>query len=54
MKARLLKLEQRNKPSTITTFIQDGYKYIGGKLGFLRVPVEQSAEEWDADTQKHV
>ena len=50
--ARLLKLEQRNKPSDITSYVKDGFRYVGGKLGFLRVPVPQTEQEWLAAGDK--
>lgn len=50
LSTRLAKLEQRNNSSaSITRFIKDGWQFIGGSIGCLRVPVTQSAFQWDAD-----
>lgn len=48
--SRLAKLEQRHSgKSSIIRFIKDGWQYIGGKCGVLKVPVRQTAEQWEAD-----
>lgn len=49
IKTRILKLEQKIKSSTITTYIDaEGWRLIGGGRGFLRVPPPMTAMEWEA------
>lgn len=44
---RLLKLEQKNRPSEILSYLKDGFRYIGGKRGVLRVPEAMTGEQWE-------